>query len=581
MLDTGEEQNMLRQTGYPSLDRPWDAFYSNCEIRNIDVKRTIYECLFDLNKDHLDMPAIGYMGIDYTYRELKDAVDMAASAFKQIGLKIGDVVLIGMPLCPEVTIFALALNKLGCVSRWFDLRCSGADIQSYANESNCRIAVIADMVIPAMQEIINKTRIEKVIVSEPTESLPLLYRIVYRQKKAVKVPKDKRYIRYKGFLNRYAKTVYDTEVIEYEHTRPAILLQSSGTTGKPKIIVHTDFSVNSMINSIANTELPTGYGKSLFTVIPPWVAYGLVGGLLEPMALGTKIEIHPTLDPDSLTKNIGKFTAACVVPIHLRYLYEHYDKLSDNKKKALSEADCIISGGDKISVEEYKAFEKKFGVRVLNGYGCSECLGTITLHPISKVKYGTVGIPKYGDVIAAFDVETGKECKYNEVGELCVITDTAFAGYQDNEEATKEIKRKHDGYVWVHTGDLCSIDRDGFVTLLGRYRRVITRAGFKISAYLIEQKICENDNVKECCVVEAEDEEEEHVPFAWVVLKTDADSSELAIEQINGMCSEDLKKHEIPKYIEVINELPYTPNRKYDISLLEKKANEYVKKRKA
>ena len=568
-----------RQTGYPSVDRPWNSFYSNRQIRNIETKRTVYDCLFGLNKDHMDMPAIGYMGRNYTYCELKDSVDRTACAFKKWGLKTGEVVLIGMPLCPEVAFFALAINKIGCVSRWFDLRCSSAEIKAYANESNCRIVVIAGMVIHAINEIIDKTDIDQVIISEPTDSLSIIARSAYRLKVAFNSPKDQRYIRYKSFLRKYSGSFDDDESSIYVHNKPAILLQSSGTTGKPKIIVHTDFSVNSMINSIANTELPTGYGKCLFTVIPPWVAYGLIGGLLEPMALGTKIELFPTLDPDSLIKNIGKFTAACVVPIHLRYLYEHYTELNNDQKNALTRVDCIISGGDKISPEEHKAFHEKFGTKVLNGYGSSECLGTITTHPISRIKYGSVGIPKYGDIITAFDIDSGMECKYNEVGELCVVTDTAFWGYQNNEGATNEIKKEHDGYVWIHTGDLCSIDKDGFVTLWGRCRRVITRAGFKISAYLIEQKISENSFVKECCVVEVEDKLEEHVPFAWVVLNNITDSGDFVIKQIYKNCSVGLKKHEVPKYIEIISELPYTPNRKYDISLLEKKANEYVRAR--
>ena len=143
--------------------------------------------------------------------------------------------------------------------------------------------------------------------------------------------------------------------------------------------------------------------------------------------------------------------------------------------------------------------------------------GALTVNPTRHNKYGTVGVPKYGDVIIAYNNDTQKELQYGEIGELCALTETMFMYYEGNQEEINAIKKIHsDEKIWLHTGDLGFIDEEGFITLSGRARRVIIRRAFKISAYTIEDKICELPFVKEWVAVEVQDKVEEHVPMAFV-----------------------------------------------------------------
>lgn len=155
-----------------------------------------------------------------------------------------------------------------------------------------------------------------------------------------------------------------------------------------------------------------------------------------------------------------------------------------------------------------------------------------------------------------------------------------FIGYENNIEETNKVKKMHeDGNIYLHTGDLGSIDEEGFITVSGRMRRVIVRLAFKISASTIEDKICEHPAVKECVAVGVDDVVEEQSPMAYIVLKDEFKGNEDMIENdIFNKCKSELKGYEIPKYFRIVDKLPYTQNGKYDFRSLEKQGNEYVEK---
>lgn len=562
-------------TGYPSIDRPQDRFYRAKPIREIETEQTIYELVFNSNKDNMFAPAIEYMGVTWSFEKLKERADQTADAFVKAGFKVGDTVLLGVSNCPEAVAILLALNKIGVVSRWFDVRASEKDIENYANDSNSRCIIAFDMLLPKIKMAINNTKLEKVLIIYPTDSLSFMVQTAYSLK-AKKLPNDSRFIRYKDFLKN-GTAQNDIACISFDRYRPSLMIQSSGTTGKPKIIVHSDFSATSCARNLSYSDLPIGQGKSLLDALPPWIAYGLANTIISPLALGTKVILCPTFDPNVVMDNIGIFSIAFAAPFHYRYVRDNYNKLTDKQIKGLNKIECLITGGDKISAEENKQLEEIFGAVVTNGYGNNEGLGCLTANPSKCNKYGTVGIPQYGQTIIAYDTEEDKELPYGKSGEICALADTMFLYYEGDVDNTNAVKQKHsDGKVWLHTGDLGFVDEDGFITLNGRARRVIVRQGFKISAYTIEDKITEHPAVKECVAIEVKDPIEEHTPMAYVILKDENADKETVKQSIYDKCRSELKEYEIPKHLQIVTELPYTQNGKYDFRLLEQQGNEYV-----
>lgn len=577
-----DKEQSKKMTGYASIDKPWNKFYREKPLVEIDRNQTIYNLIFNTNKDNMNDIAIGYLGVNWTFKKLKSETDRLADAFSKSGIKEGDVVLVGVSNSPEAVVTLLALNKLGAVSKWFDVRAGEKDIEDYANDSSCKCVVAFDLLIPRIQMILDNTKMDKVIVIRPTNSLPKIIQEANKIKTKkegsyIEMPKDSRFIDYNEFKKAGGKNS-KIECVPFDKSRRSIMIQSSGTTGKPKTIVHSDYSCTSCVHSISYSDLPLEKGKSLLVALPPWIAYGLGDAIVLPMTLGLKVELSPTFTPDAVFNNLGKFEIAFAAPFNYRYIRDNYDTLTDKQKKGLDKVEVCVSGGDKISVEENKELEDKLGFILVNGYGNNEGFGALSVNPVKHNKYGTVGIPKYGEIVISYNNDTKKELKYGEIGELCSLTDTMFINYEGNNDETSNVKKLHDdGFIYLHTGDLGFIDEDGFITIGGRMRRVIVRLAFKISAYTIEDKICEHKAVKECVAVGVKDDIEEHSPMAYIVLKDEFKGNEELIENdIFNKCTSELKKYEIPKYFRIVDKLPYTQNGKYDFRRLEEEGNKYV-----
>lgn len=569
------------QTGYPSVDNPQTKYYRSSPARKIKTEQSIYDLVFHSNKDMLDSVALSYLGTELSYRELKEKVDTLAIAFVNSGFKIGDTVLMGLSNTPEAVISSLALNRIGCIQRWFDIRVNEKILSNYINDSKCKCLIAIDLLVPVILKALTTTDLKSVLVVHPSSCLPsvkkTLYSIKYRNRIKELQYHDDRIQEFWSFVHNGDQHTTLLPVIPFDKTRPSVMIQSSGTTGKPKTIVHSDFSATSAVNSLSYSDLPITEGKILLNLLPPWIAYGLGEAILYPLAMGCKVILSPTFDPDAIMPYLGTFTIALAAPFHYRYLCEHFNQVSQKKKNHFyAMVDALISGGDKITVQENQKFEEIFKTKLANGYGNNEGWGCLTVNPMKNNRYGSVGIPKYGETIISYDGDSGKELPYGEVGEICACCNTSFLQYAHDEEETQKVKKVHDdGKVWLHTGDLGFIDSDGFVFLSGRARRVIVRQGFKISAYTIEDKICELQEVKECVAVEAPDRQEEHVPAVFVVMADDSTiDPDSAKELIQSKCIAELKEYEVPKHICILEKMPYTANGKYDFRCLEKKAIE-------
>lgn len=406
---------MEKKSGYASIDKPHEQFYRNIPIRNINTQQTIYELVFEANKDNMTDTALEYMGISWSFEKLKAETDKAAYSFSNVGLKTGDIVLIGVSNSPEAVVTLLALNKLGVVSKWIDIRASEKDIEQSANESNCRALVAFDMLLPKIELILDSTKLEKVIIIKPVGSLPKMVQLAYSIKNKCKLPDNSRYIYFSDFIKSCKETT-TVGCVPFDPKRPSIMIQSSGTTGKPKTIVHSDLSAAACVQKIAYSDLPLGRGKSLLVYLPPWIAYALGDAIILALALGSKIVLSPTFDPDKIANYLGKFTICFTAPICYRYLKDHFNELTSKQRCGLKMIECLVSGGDKITAEENAELERILGTVLVNGYGNNEGWGALTVNPTKHNKYGTVGIPKYGETIIAYDNDTQTELKYGESG---------------------------------------------------------------------------------------------------------------------------------------------------------------------
>lgn len=581
-----------KMTGYPSIDKPWEKFHREEPIKRFNVEQKFYELLIEANKDNMHGNAINYMGISgntWTFHEIFEMSDKLAAAYQQAGIKEGDTVLIATMSGVEEALNLVALNKIGVISKWIDITATEEDIQEAIVSDNCEYIVAFAFVIPKIEKIINKTNVKKVLYVEPSQFIRkskiifsgwnAIKELVEIKKNAAKHdlpknPKDDRYIRFDEFLK--CGKADDVNYATYEKGKPVLKIQSSGTTGKPKVIVHTDYSINCSINKFSGTDLPLYVGNVLLKIAPSWVGYGLINSLAMGMAYGMEVLVTPSVDADLLSTMNGKYDVTFAVPYHYRYLAEHIDELSD-----MSRPVALISGGDKIAKSEVENFQVLFKSKgcsapILNGAGSNEILGAGCVNPVKANKPGSIGIPMWKDIVSIFDPDTLEEKKYGEKGEICYQTEAAFLHYDNNESQTAEVKKEHkDGSVWIHTKDLGYMDEDGYIFIEGRLNRVITVGGFKISASMIEDAVQDCDYIKECVAVGVPDKESGEVPMLFIVLKENV-KKENVQDEIERMCQNNIKGRAIPKYYEYIKEIPYTSNNKQDFRKLERMGKELV-----
>lgn len=560
-------------------------YYREKPIKEIDLNQTLYTTIRKVCLEYPDYDAIGFLGNSITYRELLRKVDKLADAYAMAGIKEGDAVAISTINMPCVQENLLALSKLGATSKWIDLRIKSKDLVKYINESNCKMVVVFDGVLDSIVEIIDEITAKKVLVVSPKDYLKPVVRVLANLKdrkegKQISLPKDKRFEYYKIFLKSGSGNS-KIEPAEFKKDRPSLIVQSSGSTGMPKSIVHTEYNFNSAMQKEAYSDLPLRVGRSMWVGIPPFIIYGLNNSIYAALMFGMKAEMSPFVSETALFDDLGKYDCACAAPFHYRYLYNKVLELQGSEleqtMKKIARVDVFISGGDKISPRELLNMQHVLGRKILNGYGNNELAGAAVITPIYASKPSAVGVPMWGIEVDAFDISTSEKCSKGIEGELCFSSDNLFVEYIDNEVETGNIKQIHkDGKYWIHTGDMGYIDEEGFVYISGRYKRLIIRSAYKIAPDSIEKVILELPFVKECVVVGVPDKEDKEAPMAFVCLENEwKDKSDVVESEIKNKCNIELPDYKIPKHIKFIEQIPYH-NGKQAFKELEKIGAEYV-----
>jgi long-chain acyl-CoA synthetase len=239
-----------------------------------------------------------------------------------------------------------------------------------------------------------------------------------------------------------------------------------------------------------------------------------------------------------------------------------------------------ITGADKLSKKQYheiNAFlqEHNCSWKICNGYGMTE-VGSAACVSVSNEcnKAASVGMPFPDTIISAFDVNTGKECKIGESGEVCIQGPGVMKGYFKNKEKTDEVIHIHeDGKRWMHTGDIGHVDEDGCIFIEGRIKRMIIKYdGFKVFPNAVEEKILTCSLVENCACVGIEDKVHGagQLPIA-VIVPSDKNTDENTIkDEVQKICKRELSEYAQPAEYYFYDKLPLTHAGKVDYRVLEK-----------
>lgn len=562
-------------TGYPSIDRPWLKYYSD-EAINVEIPHmTVYDYICLCNQNRLNETAINYFGRLITYEELFRKINKCANQFSQLGVGKGDIVSICMPTTVETIVAFYALNSLGAISDMLDPRSNRDQLKFYLKENESKFLLLFDACYFKIKEIISETNIQKVILVSVADSMPTVTKMGYYLKNRKKQRKslcDDLFITWKKFCqleeNNKGKTA------EYEKNMPALLVHSSGTVGTPKGILLSNDNLNALVFQYKLTSLELKSRERFLTAIPAFAAFGMVASVHLPLSLGLYTIVQPVVTAENMVKLCLKYK-----PNHCLTVPHNYDVLTVSKKvKDLSFFYSLGCGGDMVNENlenriEGDLIHKNSRGKLYKGWGMSELASTATLEMPTCRNIGSVGIPLVKNIISIFEPGTDKELTYDEQGEICVTGPSVMLGYFKNKELTDKVLQRHkDGKVWLHSGDIGHMSKQGVLTIDSRMERMIIRFdGFKIFPPSIENVITQHSDIEECAVIGIEDSTNGKVPKAFLVMKHECKRDKGIVEnEVKELCITKLAERAVPYYFEFIDELPMTMMGKVDYRKLEK-----------
>ena len=559
---------------------PWKKYYEKKTMKIRLKDENIYDFLVRKMEKHnfKDKTAINYFGTRVSYRNFIKKIDETADKFLTLGVKKFDIVTILSANVPEALYCFYALNKIGAVANMLHPLLSQNEIKNALNTYEAKYLVALDITLKSVDKIIDDTKVEKVIVISPSDSMNILMKIGYKIK-TIKTRYNKKlnhklYISWKKFLRLKSEDIYyDKTPLKDE---PALILQSGGSTGTPKGIVLSNGNINASTVAGLNAYPDLCKDDRILGIMPIFHGFGLEVSINDAFCCGAEVVLIPTFKANEFHKLLIKHKPTVIVGVPT--LFEALTKNKFMEGVDLSMLKYVIGGGDTLNkqrVEKINDFLHEHGARtnMIQGYGLTEAVAAASVDLRNLSRPGTIGIPWPGIYIGIFEPNTENRVDYNEDGEICICGPTVMLGYYNNEAETNLALRHHkDGNVWLHTGDIGSMDEDGFITYKQRLKRMIVTSGYNVYPSQIEEVLEKHEAIDAVSVVGIPHPYKMEVPKAFIVLKNGYEFNDELKEDIINYCKKNLAAYSVPKEYEVLDKLPKTMIGKVDFKILKEKA---------
>ncbi len=341
----------------------------------------------------------------------------------------------------------------------------------------------------------------------------------------------------------------DPETFDAEKSDTAVILYTSGTTGRPKgaELTHLNLSLNCEIS--AERVLDLSRDDVVLGALPLFHSFGQTVSMNATLCTGACLTLLPRFDPTKALEiferdRVNVFQGA---PTMYGALLNHPDRESYTTHLVR-----CMSGGAAMPVEVMRAFEEAFGCKVLEGYGLSETSPVSCSNPPEgERKPGSVGIPIRGVEMAVLD-DDGKELEPDAVGEIVIRGHNIMKGYWERPDATEEAMRGG----WFHSGDLGRCDSDGYFYIVDRKKDMIIRGGYNVYPREVEEVLYEHPDVVEAAVIGVPDDSLGEEIGAAVVLREDAEADS---EALSAYVKEQLAAYKYPRHVWFLDELPKGP----------------------
>ena len=562
-----------------NIKAPWLEYFGDIP-KTLDYPDVSMFDLIEINAGKWpNLCAYEFEGKKRIYRDFLNDVHQCAKGLASIGIKADDRVTICMPNTPQGVTMFYALNLIGAIPNMVHPLSAEGEIEFFLSFSKSKAILVLDAFYPKVKAVRDACPdLQKVIVASIDTELSRIKARLFRMtkgRKIKKIPKDDDIIRYTELMEKGASFTGEYRVAR-KGKDPAAILYSGGTTGKMKGIVLTNLNFNALGMQTGTVGRLSDSGRIMLSIMPMFHGFGLGVCIHTPLIFGGRCKLVPQFSVDTYAKLLKK-----AQPNYIAGVPTLFEALLRSKKMKRVKLKClkgVFSGGDTLSVELKKKvdkFLKEHGaqVQVREGYGTTECVTASCLTPEDLYREGSIGIPFPDTFYKIVDPGTCREVPYGEEGEICINGPSVMEGYLDEPEETADTLRKHDdGHIWLHTGDLGTMDKDGFIYFKQRLKRMIVSSGYSIYPSQIENIIDSHPDVLMSCVIGVPDPYKVQKVKAYIVLKPGVKATDEIREEIRSHCEKNVAKYAMPYDFEYRNTLPQTLVGKVAYTVLEEEA---------
>ncbi|MCU7585296.1 acyl--CoA ligase [Adlercreutzia muris] len=533
---------------------------------------TLYDYLIQSCEAGSSDTALVYFGRKVTFGDFIAEIDASAKALWAQGVRRGDVVTIVSLATPETYALVYAASRIGAMVNMEYATVAPAVLAESLRKTGSKMLLVLDLFTEEFKKELATDGVVSVILPIGRSMGPLMrVGALLRRKPRGNLCA----LSYQDFL----RAGRATSIIEaHEGGLALALLSTSGTTGEPKKVVLSSNAVNSIAWQYRYCGMDFKSGDTYLSTTPPFLSFGMVLSMHVPLCLGVVNYLAPDPSVDAVARLYLK-----VKPQHCvkapAYLEAIVDAFSRNRMD-LSFIKTLAVGGESLQPgrrEEIDDFLFRRGARVgvVHGYGMTEVSSSAVTEVPGRQRRGSVGIPLCGVNVKVVDGEKGCELGYGRVGELWINSPGAMMGYFENETATRDaLHTDEDGAVWVRTGDLASIDEDGFVFLCGRIKRIamvidpVTKQVEKVFPEQIENELSKLPGITACAVVVPMGNNRLGMPYAFVV---PAKTSHFDKDAVGEALRRVLPVHSCPVDYFLVEEIPLLSSGKVDYRALEER----------
>jgi len=475
-----------------------------------------------------DLVAIRFEGRSISYGQLNSDANRLASSLREAGVAAADRVALYLPNVPEFAVAYYAAQKLGAIPVTINAILKMEEVRYLLDDSGASVVLTMDELTGYVSDDCTALRLR--IVVDPKGAKP----------------------GWSALADLLAQGSNQFESVERGPEDIAALLYSSGTTGFPKGVSLTQHNIHSNI-ALPPLARYSDYrpGDRLATFLPLFHVYGQNYIMNAAFLAGATMVLFSRFVPDVVLRAIGeeRITHFFAVPtIYINLL------AMDLSGYDLSSLRYEMSAAATMPEEISRRWTERFGRRVFEGYGLTECSPFSCYNDSVEHRFGSVGRAVDGFELKIFD-ESDRELPFGEQGEIVIRGDGVMQGYWNRPDESQASLRGG----WLHTGDVGRMDKDGYVYITDRVKDMINVSGFKVWPAEVEQYLYKLPGVQEAAVYGIPAGAQGEKVIVAVVLKAGAT---LTAEDIIAYCRQNIAAYKVPAQVDIVKELPKSPSGK-------------------